>query len=52
MLTYNGVNVIRKYFSSDETKAICSQPTLAETTDYTIHTDGENMIISFGVPCQ
>ena len=52
MLTYNGVNVIRKYFSTNETKTICSQPVLAETSDYTIHSNGENMIVSFGVPCQ
>lgn len=52
MLNYNGINVSRKYFSANETKTICSHPALAETADYTIHIDGENMIISFGVPCQ
>ncbi|WP_222888223.1 glucosyltransferase domain-containing protein [Enterobacter sp. C2] len=52
MLTYNGIDVIRKYFSTKEKKTICSQPALVETSDYTINSDGENMIVSFGVPCQ
>ncbi|WP_238085232.1 glucosyltransferase domain-containing protein [Pseudescherichia vulneris] len=52
MLNYNGINVSRMYFSSEEASKICSQKAISETPDYKIHVSGENMIISFDNVCK
>lgn len=51
MLNYNGINVSRMNFSSEEVGKICSQKAISETSDYKIYVSGENMIISFDNLC-
>jgi hypothetical protein len=52
MLTYNGVHVNSKNLSHNELNEICAIPPIAKTTDYTIYSNNETMIISFNQDCQ
>lgn len=51
MLTYNGVHVNSKILSQKEIEDICSSPPQIVTTDYSIHSVGDIMIISLNTPC-
>ena len=52
MLTYNGVHVNSKNLSHNEINEICANPPIIKTTDYTIYSNNETMVISFNQDCQ
>ena len=51
MLTYNGVHVVSKNLSQNDLDKICANPPIIKTTDYTIHSNADTMVISFNQYC-
>ncbi|EKY4019046.1 glucosyltransferase domain-containing protein [Enterobacter roggenkampii] len=51
MLTYNGVHVNSRVLSKKEIEDICSLPPQIVTTDYSIYSNGDTMIVSLNTKC-